>query len=624
MQQSQLNNPSDSHHKKYRLGPLFWIVLLVMGYLLFSQTNQGPQRTQITYTKFKDFVRQGKIDSVTVQGNAIRGEFTASYLVVTGGDTTSFDHFQSRKPDFEDEGLIPLLEENNVQMNVQAQESSWLRNVLILLAPWLLLFGLFYFAQRRMRNQTKGMMGRGGLFGGMTKSKAKKYKKSDVEVTFNDVAGLENPKKDLQEIIDYLKDPEKYMKLGADIPRGVLMVGPPGTGKTLLARAVAGEAKAPFFSISGSEFIEMFVGVGASRVRDMFKTAKKESPAIIFIDEIDSVGRSRGTGVGGGHDEREQTLNQILNEMDGFDRHESVIVIAATNMPDVLDAALTRPGRFDRQITLERPHKKARKRILEIHTRDIPLHSDVDLENLAARTVGFSGADLKNLANEAALLAGRDDKKRVSAKYFDRARDKILLGYEREEILDEEERKHIAYHESGHALMAKLLPTADPIQKVTIIPRGRSLGATEQRPEENRHNLGKKYLQDRIKVMLGGRVAEKITFQEYSNGAADDLQKVTKLARYMISQWGMSDEIGPVTFKQGDEHLFLGRDIQQPREFSEYMARKIDEEIVAMVKSLEEETQEMLKKHEKKLHTIAEALLDKETLSNGDIEDLLK
>jgi cell division protease FtsH len=400
-------------------------------------------------------------------------------------------------------------------------------------------------------------------------------------------------------------------------------MGPPGTGKTLLAKAVAGEAKVPFFSISGSEFIEMFVGVGASRVRDMFKSARKEAPAIIFIDEIDSVGRARGTGLGGGHDEREQTLNQILGEMDGFDPHEAVVVLAATNRPDVLDAALMRPGRFDRKITLDLPDKKARRAILGIHSANVPLSSDADLDRIAALTVGFSGADLENLVNEAALLCARENLDAVDMKILLSARDKIVLGGKRELIISEEEKALVAYHEAGHALMASQLPTADPLDKVSIIPRGRALGVTEQIPEEEHYNLRQSYLRDRIGVMLGGRAAEQLVFGEVSSGAEDDLKQATRLARHMVTHWGMSEKIGPVAFRRGEEHIFLGREMTQQRDFSENTAQIIDDEICSLLKGVEQEVADLLEKNRDRLEALAQTLLQKETLEAGEIQSIL-
>jgi len=482
-----------------------------------------------------------------------------------------------------------------------------------------LIIGFFIYTSRRLQ---QGAGGPGGLFG-FGKSKARLFTRSTSHITFRDVAGLENTKKELQEVVDYLKAPSKYTSLGGELPNGILLVGPPGVGKTHMARAVAGEADVPFYSISGSEFIEMFVGVGASRVRDMFDKAKKESPSIIFIDELDSIGRVRGTGLGGGHDEREQTLNQILAEMDGFAPHESVVVLAATNRPDVLDPALIRPGRFDRRISLDLPQKKARKAILEIHTRDIPVASDVDLGSIAARTAGFSGADLKNLANEAALLAARKEKKEVTDEDFDNARDKIIMGVEREDMINEGEKRIIACHEAGHALVARFMKGADPLEKVSIIPRGSSLGATEQIPVEDRHNLSRTYLMNRVAIMLGGRASEKILYNEVSTGAGDDLKKATELARRMVCQWGMSDKLGPVTFRQGEPHPFLGREMTQARDFSEETARLIDEEIRRITEQMEERARETLKNNREKLDALTYALLEHETLSREEIDELL-
>jgi cell division protease FtsH len=448
--------------------------------------------------------------------------------------------------------------------------------------------------------------------------------KSKSNISFNDVAGMENAKNDLLEIISYMKNPRKFTQLGASIPKGILLMGPPGCGKTLLAKATAGEANIPFFSISGSEFIEMFVGVGASRVRDMFLNAKREAPSIIFIDEIDAIGRTRGAGLGGGHDEREQTLNQILSEMDGFETQQAVVVIAATNRPDVLDPALTRPGRFDRHITVEYPQKLAREKILKIHAKNVPLADEVSMENLSARTVGFSGADLRNLVNEAALLAGRKNKHHVEMEDFDDARDKILLGAQREEILTDNEKELVAYHESGHALVAKLIPNTDPLQKVTIIPRGMALGATEQVPEIDRHNYHRRYLLDLIAVRLGGRAAEEVVFNDVSNGAASDLKQVTQIARKMVCQWGMSERVGPVTFRLGEEHIFLGRELNQANDFSEYTAQIIDEEVRKIVTDAKQIAVDIIKNNRSKLDAIAKNLLISETLFNNDIDKILQ
>lgn len=620
------NGKNDPFSKIPSLWPfVFWLIAGWLIITLIFPDNSGEKRTIISYTEFKLQIKAANVTDVTFKGNEISGQFKSQYIVTFGAENDSiyYQYFATTKPDLEDPELVHLLESNAVTIRAETESESWLNIFLISFLPWILIIAFFIYISRRAQNQMQGMMGGGGLFG-IGKSKAKKYQQSNEDVSFDEVAGLENAKRDLREIVEYLKAPEKFTALGANIPKGILLMGPPGTGKTLLARATAGEAGVAFFSISGSEFIEMFVGVGASRVRDMFETAKKEAPSIIFVDEIDSVGRARGTGLGGGHDEREQTLNQILSEMDGFEAHQSVVVIAATNRPDVLDPALTRPGRFDRQITLELPHKKAREEILKIHSRAVPVDSDVNLENLSARTVGFSGADLKNLVNEAALLAGRMDQQKVTAATFDEARDKILLGAEREDFIDDAEKKIIAYHEAGHALVAKLIPDTDPLQKVTIIPRGQALGVTEQLPENERHNLKRRYLLDRIAVMLGGRAAEKLVFGDISNGAASDLKQVTQIARRMVCQWGMSEKLGAVYFRQGEEHLFLGREITQAKDFSEHTAQMIDEEIRNIIGDMESKAVTLLTENRETLDAVAEALLEHETLDNEMIDKLNK
>ncbi|MBD3240709.1 MAG: ATP-dependent zinc metalloprotease FtsH [Chitinivibrionales bacterium] len=609
--------------------PLLWIFLFLATGVFVTNLVSTPNRAEIAYTTFKQQVKKGNVTKITVEGNKITGQFASPYTpdgqAQEGEDVQGFSHFATTKPAFEDPGLVEILEANNVTIDAVEQQRSWFFDMLILLLPWVLIIGVFMYINRRMQGQMKNMMGNrsgGGLFG-IGRSKAKRYRKSVGGVTYEDVAGLDNAKQDLREIVEYLKAPQRFRELGASIPKGVLLVGAPGTGKTLLARSTAGEANVPFFSISGSEFIEMFVGVGASRVRDMFNQAKQESPAIIFIDELDSVGRSRGTGVGGGHDEREQTLNQILSEMDGFEPSESVIVMAATNRPDVLDAALTRPGRFDRQIALDLPHKEARKMILEVHTRKVPLEDNVDLDIIAARTVGFSGADLHNLVNEAALLAGRKGKHKVSEAEFGEATDRVMLGSEREEMLNEDERRIVAYHEAGHALVAEMLALTDPVQKVTIIPRGRSLGATEQVPKTDRHNFSRSYLLDRIAVMLGGRAAEQLALGDVSNGGAHDLKNATGLVRQMVCQWGMSERLGPVTFRAGENHPFLGKELSQPRDYSENTAKLIDDEIRAIIHEMEDRAEAVLTRHRHSLEALAKALLKYETLGREGIDNVL-
>ncbi len=605
---------------------ILWFAVLLMLVLLVSQTFLGPRNTTIPYSQFKHKVRQGEVAEITLQGRQLTGKFKSDESRDSGqnGPPPAPRQFETVVPSVEDPKLMNLLEEQDVTINVKSTKQSWFVNLLIAILPWVLIIGVFFYFSKRFQERMGGPGGGpgGGIFG-FGKSKAKQFEKSMSDVQFDDVAGLENTKKELQEIIGFLKDPERYRSLGGKLPKGVLLIGPPGTGKTLIARAVAGEADVPFFSISGSEFIEMFVGVGASRVRDMFDRAKKESPAIIFIDEIDSIGRVRGTGVGGGHDEREQTLNQILNEMDGFSPQESVVVMAATNRPDVLDPALTRPGRFDRQVSLELPQKNARIAILKVHTKNVATGDDVNLETVANRTVGFSGAELQNLVNEAALLAARKEKDKVEAEDFDQARDKILMGIEREDLINEEEKEVIAYHESGHALMSKLLPGADPLEKVTIIPRGRALGATEQIPEEDRFNLTRNYLLDRITVMLGGRAAEKVQFSDTTTGAGDDLQKTTQIARRMVTQWGMSEKVGSVAFQYGSSHPFLGRELGSQKDFSEETARIIDEEVRGLIAECEKKAMDTLEAHKRQLDALARALLDRETLNKEEVETLL-
>ncbi|MDH3760423.1 MAG: ATP-dependent zinc metalloprotease FtsH [Gammaproteobacteria bacterium] len=598
----------------------WFIVLFLFSWLWLSPDKNGS--LPLPYSQFKSEVAGEHIAWVKFQGDQISGEFHLPRAQPTKGGEKTFKRFITTIPPVQDPELIALLERNEVEIRAESSEAHWLAKSLIAALPWIFIIGLFWYATSRMKKGLGGIGGGNGLFD-FGKSRAKRFHQSDSELTFDQVAGLENAKRDMREIVGYLKDPQRYRKLGAKIPRGILLMGPPGTGKTLLAKAVAGEAKVPFFSISGSEFIEMFVGVGASRVRDMFESARKEAPAIIFIDEIDSVGRARGTGLGGGHDEREQTLNQILGEMDGFDPHEAVVVLAATNRPDVLDAALMRPGRFDRKITLDLPDKKARRAILDIHSANVPLSGDADLDRIAALTVGFSGADLENLVNEAALLCARENLDAVDMKTLLSARDKIVLGGKRELIISDEEKALVAYHEAGHALTASQLPSADPLDKVSIIPRGRALGVTEQIPEEEHYNLRQSYLRDRIGVMLGGRAAEQLVFGEVSSGAEDDLKQATRLARHMVTHWGMSEKIGPVAFRRGEEHIFLGREMTQQRDFSENTAQIIDDEICSLLKAVEQEVADLLEKNRDRLEALAQTLLQKETLEAGEIQSIL-
>jgi cell division protease FtsH len=502
---------------------------------------------------------------------------------------------------------------------IQEQDSGIsLGNIILLLLPAVLILALMLVLLPRFRDPLGG-----GFLNNYIKSPAKRYERNKTRITFDDVAGMQNAKSELQEIVEFLRSPEKFQRLGAMIPKGVLLIGPPGTGKTLLARAVAGEAGVPFFSISGSEFIQMFVGVGASRVRDLFKTAKENAPSLIFIDEIDAVGRMRGAGVGGGSDEREQTLNQILSEMDGFQPNEAVIIIAATNRPDVLDSALLRPGRFDRHVTVDRPTWQGRLAILKVHTRNKPLADDVNLERIARNMIGMTGADLRNLANEAALLATREGKSKIEQRDFERAVDRVLRGPKREEILSPDGKRRTAYHEAGHALIAMLLPAADPPSKVSIIPRGRSLGVTFSMPDEDRLTHTTDWCKAQLAMLMGGRAADRLIDLQADSGQASDLKQATRLARLMVSQWGMSDRVGPMAFRQGEEHLFLGKEIQEPRDYSEGMAQIIDEEVQKLLRAADEQASRLLEQNRDKLDRLVDALLQREELSREEIEEIV-
>jgi len=588
-----------------------WVVIILLLVALFN-LFQGGARTggrgeEISYSDFLAGVESGNISEVTIQKQRIWGSYRdkgSKFLTVAPP---------------EDPGLVTRLEKKGVKINAKLPEDD-VPSILGLLANWfpmLLLIGVWIFFMRQMQSG-------GGRAMGFGKSKAKLLTERQGRVTFEDVAGVDEAKSDLQEIVEFLRDPQKFQRLGGRIPRGALLVGPPGTGKTLLARAIAGEANVPFFSISGSDFVEMFVGVGASRVRDLFEQGKKNAPCIIFIDEIDAVGRHRGAGLGGGHDEREQTLNQLLVEMDGFETNEGVILIAATNRPDVLDPALLRPGRFDRQVVVARPDVKGREEILKVHSRRIPLAPKVDLFVLARGTSGFSGADLANLVNEAALLAARQDKKTVEMIDFENAKDKVLMGVERRSmIIPEAEKRTTAYHEGGHALVAYLLPGADPLHKVTIIPRGRALGLTMQLPTDDRYSYSREYLINQITILLGGRAAEELVFQQQTTGAGNDLEKATEMARKMVCEWGMSDKMGPLTFGKGEEHIFLGREVSRPKDYSEDTAVLIDSEIKRIVTECASRAKALLETNLEKLHVLARALLERETLDGEEINRLL-
>ena len=622
------DNKTKMAHKikspQWRAGIAIFLIFLFL--YIWSQLNvRNPEQyNNISYSQFIEKLNANNIKSITIKNLQINGEFIKEIDIQLPGEKkpTRVKYFQTFLPSFQGEGLIAKLEEKNVVINVESTEKgSSLWQILIGVLPWALIIGIWIFIMRRAQQQIQG--GPGGLFS-FGESKAKLYDTKKPSATFKDVAGMENTKQQLKETIEFLKDPSKFRRLGAKIPKGVLLVGPPGTGKTLLARAVAGEAGVHFYSLSASEFVEMFVGVGASRVRDTFKKAKASQPSIIFIDEIDSVGRTRGTGLGGGHDEREQTLNQLLSEMDGFESHEEVIVMAATNRPDILDPALLRPGRFDRHIVIDRPGWKERKAILEIHVRDKVVAADVDFEILARGTPGMTGADLENLANEAALTAIRKNKEKIDIRDFEEARDVVLMGSVREETISDIEKRITAYHEAGHALVAWELPGADPIHKVSIIPRGMAMGTTQLLPEEDRHYYPKTYLMNRLSVALAGRVAEKIVFNDMSSGAQNDLKEATSLAEKMVAQWGMSDKVGPLNLGRGEEHPFLGRELAQPKRYSEEMAWLMDQEIRKLLTDAELEAEEILINNKHILDNLAEALIKEEVLERDDVERIIK
>ncbi len=601
----------------------FVVAAIMLGLLLlmFSQPPRGEPVYDISYTRFKSLLKDQQIEKVLIRGQLIQGQLFDPAPI--GPQDATSRRFRTRIPDIGDDALLAELERRGVEVSAGAAagEDSLVAFLLAML-PWLLFFLVFLWIMRRASRNL------GGGLGGPNELKrfleAAPGKASEIpEVTFDDVAGQENAKREVSELVDYLKQPQKYEQLGAEIPRGVLLMGPPGTGKTLMARALAGEAGVPFYSISASEFIEVFVGVGASRVRNLFETAKKNTPSIIFIDELDSIGRTRGTGLGGGHDEREQTLNQILAEMDGFSGNEAVLVLAATNRPDVLDPALLRPGRFDRHVTLDLPDINDRQAILAVHVKKLPLARDVELAKIAAGTPGFSGADLKNLVNEAAILAAGANRKRVTMEDFDRARDKVMMGTERNLAIEPEERHRLAVHESGHTLVAYFLPHADPLYKVSIIPRGRALGATQQLPEHERHTLPEDYLRDRLAVMLAGRAAEKILLGSVSSGADDDIHQATSLARAMVARWGMSEEVGPVDLRESEEHPFLGREIAQPRHYSEHSAEVVDHAVQQLLLQAEAVASKTIERHRRALERLVDELKKRETLKREDIEQCL-
>ncbi|MBK1667773.1 cell division protein FtsH [Rhodovibrio sodomensis] len=586
-----------------------WIIIVLLLFALFNlfqgSSQRGPEQ-QMAFSDFMEQVESGQVSRVTIQGQEISGQFQDGR------------QFQTYAP--QDPNLVEQLRDNGVRISAKPQEEvNPLLSILISWFPMLLLIAVWIFFMRQMQ-------GGGGKAMGFGKSKAKLLTEKTGRVTFDDVAGIDEAKQELEEVVDFLRDPQKFQRLGGRIPKGMLLVGPPGTGKTLLARAIAGEANVPFFTISGSDFVEMFVGVGASRVRDMFEQAKKNAPCIVFIDELDAVGRHRGAGLGGGNDEREQTLNQLLVEMDGFEANEGVIMVAATNRPDVLDPALLRPGRFDRQITVPNPDVLGRERILRVHMRKVPLAPDVDPKVIARGTPGFSGADLSNLVNEAALLAARANKRVVTMNDFELAKDKVLMGSEkRSMVMDDKEKELTAYHEAGHALLSLFVEGNDPLHKVTIIPRGQALGVTMSLPEKDRYGYKKSEITARLAMMFGGRVAEELIYgnEHVTTGAGNDIKQATDLARRMITEWGMSERLGPLRYSENEQDIFLGHQVAQRKNLSEYTARLIDEEIHRVIAEAEAKAREVLTTHFDDLHTLAKGLLEYETLSASEVQKLL-
>ena len=590
---------------------ILWVVIALVMMTVFKNFSNPTMSGEITYSQFISDVKTGRIGTVSIEGNSITGNHTDG------------SRFTTYSPETNNDALIGTLLENNVEIKgTEPNKNSFWAHALISWFPIILLLGIWIYFMRQMQ----GGGGRGGALS-FGKSRARLLSEDQVKITFSDVAGIEEAKQEVSELVEFLRDPGKFQKLGGKIPSGVLMVGSPGTGKTLLAKAIAGEAKVPFFTISGSDFVEMFVGVGASRVRDMFEQAKKHAPCIIFIDEIDAVGRHRGAGLGGGHDEREQTLNQLLVEMDGFEGNEGVIVIAATNRPDVLDPALLRPGRFDRQVVVPLPDIRGREQILKVHMRKIALGDDVKANIIARGTPGFSGADLSNLVNEAALFAARANKKLVDMEEFERSKDKIMMGAERRSlVMSEEEKRLTAYHEAGHAIVGRLVPSHDPVYKVTIIPRGRALGVTMFLPEEDRLSYSKELLDSQISSLFGGRIAEELIFDasKVTTGASNDIERATQLARNMVTKWGLSEKLGPLTYSEEDGEVFLGRSVTQHKAISDETSHAIDKEIRNIINKNYKRSEQILKKNIDKLHLMADALIKYETIDAGQIDDIMK
>ncbi|MBI3004608.1 MAG: ATP-dependent metallopeptidase FtsH/Yme1/Tma family protein [Ignavibacteriales bacterium] len=608
---------------------LSWVgIVLAVLLIMYAFRSTDETEYEVSFTTFQQLMNESKINEATIKKSGLtdfdfHGRLTQPTDIQTASGKTARNAVRialTLPYTNIDDKLIADWTSKGLKLKIEKEDSLWM-NALVNIFPWLLLIGVWLIIFRRMQ---AGGGGTKGLFS-FGKSRAKLLTEGMTQVTFQDVAGADEAKVELQEVIEFLKEPAKFQRLGGKIPKGVLLLGPPGTGKTLLARAVAGEAGVPFFSISGADFVEMFVGVGASRVRDLFEQGKKNAPCIIFIDEIDAVGRHRGAGLGGGHDEREQTLNQLLVEMDGFEQNTGVIIIAATNRPDVLDPALLRPGRFDRQVVVDRPDVKGREGIFRVHTKNIPLAEDVKLEVLAKGSPGLAGADIANLVNEAALLAARPNSKVVMMRHFEEAKDKVMMGMERKSmIISDREKKITAYHESGHVLVAKFLPEADPVHKVTIIPRGRALGVTTYIPIDEKHTYSKEYLDAMITYALGGRAAEKIIFNQFTTGAGNDIERATEIARKMVCEWGMSEKLGPLAYGAKEEELFLGREITRTRNFSEQTAISIDAEVKRIVTSAMKRSEKILKQNMAKLHRLANALLEREILDSEEIDKVLR
>ncbi len=618
------NKNSNDQQMKFMRNIVVWIILFagVVSIYMFMHGNQKPE-WPVTYTQYLEFLNEERIKSAVITKSQLNdfefhGELKSVVKMNIEGRYRDVRYFVTKLGTVDSKTEEVWLSKG-ITFSYEDGSNPWWGAILSIL-PWILLIGVYIFFLRRMQG---GGSGKGGIFS-FGKSRAKMLTENQIKVTFEDVAGADEAKYELQEIIEFLKDPAKFQRLGGKIPRGVLLLGPPGTGKTLLARAIAGEAQVPFFSISGADFVEMFVGVGASRVRDLFDQAKKHSPCIVFIDEIDAVGRQRGAGLGGGHDEREQTLNQLLVEMDGFEQNSSTIIIAATNRPDVLDPALLRPGRFDRQVVVDRPDVKGREGIFKVHTRKLPLGDDVDITILAKGTPGLSGAEIANIVNEAALLAARRNSDKVTMYDFENAKDKVLMGIERKSLVISDKEKEItAYHEMGHALVGRYIPNSDPVHKVTIIPRGRALGVTSYLPNEDFHSLSKEYILGRIITLMAGRAAEKLIFNHLSTGASNDLERATMLARKMVCDWGMSDVLGPVTFANKHEEVFLGREIAQPRDHSEQTAQIIDSEVRKILLDSYDKAESILKNHIELLHKTSKILLERETLESEELDMII-